>query len=119
MCDSTTSKPATDNNVVRSDRTGPSRPSRIDANLPDLTPPIVSAPGPRAVGTLDIPDRQRVRYGVRVLTDRNEDDPDELTARQRRLRRIEAYEASSYGQRARTVQRETRQRAAGLVKPAS
>jgi hypothetical protein len=50
-----------------------------------------------------------------VQEDRNDDDNDllELTPRQRRLRRIEAYEASSYGQRARIVQREANDRVAG------
>ena len=51
-----------------------------------------------------------------MLADRNEadhedDDVEELlTPRERRLQRIEAYEASHYGQRARTVQREVKQR---------
>jgi len=55
------------------------------------------------------------RYGVRVLAEPDETvlDPEELTPRQRRLQRIAAYEQSSYGQRARTVQREAKERAAG------
>jgi len=40
---------------------------------------------------------------------------EELTPRQRRLQRIEAYENSHYGQRARTVQRELKERATGKV----
>jgi hypothetical protein len=49
-----------------------------------------------------------------VQADRNDDDElIELTPRERRLRRIEAYESSSYGQRARIVQREANDRAAG------
>jgi hypothetical protein len=49
-----------------------------------------------------------------VQADRNDDDDIlELTQRQRRLRRIEAYENSSYGQRARIVQREANDRLAG------
>ena len=46
-------------------------------------------------------------------------DLDELTPRQRRLQRLDAYEKSSYGQRARTVQREAKERAAGRTRPAS
>jgi hypothetical protein len=45
-------------------------------------------------------------------------DPEELTPRQRRLQRIAAYEQSSYGQRARTVQREAKERASGRQRPA-
>jgi hypothetical protein len=45
-------------------------------------------------------------------------DPDELTPRQRRLQRIAAYEQSSYGQRARSVQREAPERATGRTRPA-
>jgi hypothetical protein len=45
--------------------------------------------------------------------DGSDTDLDELTPRQRRLQRIEAYEKSSYGQRARIVQREAKDRAAG------
>ena len=45
-------------------------------------------------------------------------DPDELTPRQRRLQRIAAYEQSSYGQRARIVQREAKERATGRTRPA-
>jgi hypothetical protein len=49
-----------------------------------------------------------------VQADRNDDDDiPELTQRERRLRRIAAYESSSYGQRARIVQRETNDRLAG------
>ena len=44
-------------------------------------------------------------------------DPDELTPRQRRLQRIAAYEQSSYGQRARIVQREAKERATGRTRP--
>lgn len=51
------------------------------------------------------------------------DEPDELTPRQRRLQRIEAYESSHYGQRARTVQREIKERAtrkvSGAERPAA
>lgn len=47
--------------------------------------------------------------------DDDHDEPDELTPRQRRLQRIEAYENSHYGQRARTVQREIKERASGKV----
>jgi hypothetical protein len=49
-----------------------------------------------------------------VPADANDDeDIPELTQRERRLRRIAAYESSSYGQRARIVQRETNDRLAG------
>jgi hypothetical protein len=43
-------------------------------------------------------------------------DPEELTPRERRLQRIAAYEQSSYGQRARTVQREAKERASGRTR---
>jgi hypothetical protein len=46
-------------------------------------------------------------------------DPEELTPRQRRLQRIAAYEQSSYGQRARTVQREAKERASGRTREAT
>ena len=45
-------------------------------------------------------------------------DPDALTPRQRRLQRIAVYEQSSYGQRARIVQREAKERATGRTRPA-
>jgi hypothetical protein len=48
---------------------------------------------------------------VQADTDETVLDPEELTPRQRRLQRIAAYEQSSYGQRARTVQREAKERA--------
>ena len=53
--------------------------------------------------------------------DRNDDDDVEelLTPRERRLQRIEAYEASHYGQRARTVQREVKQRAESASRPSA
>jgi len=60
------------------------------------------------------PWRSVARYRVGVQADRDPDvlDPEELTPRQRRLQRIAAYEQSSYGQRARTVQREAKERQA-------
>ena len=49
-----------------------------------------------------------------MQADPNDDDlMPELTQRERRLKRLEAYEQSSYGQRARIVQREANQRLTG------